>query len=147
MSTAVGLQTVAPPEMKSPRGEHIGKLSAAYEIYIGSAVKVNAIQSTSRKIVLVGSKACVSAELLQSLVGLDTFSERENVSDVTDDDIENWISYRSRCSNGNVAFHVKDSLNRVTYKEDRKDPERSTLNFFYRRNDPIAEKQSYLHSG
>jgi len=113
MSTAVGLQTITAPELKSPRGEDIVKFSVAYERYTRSIAHVNSSQPAERKINPVGYKACISAELLQSLVDLCTFGDKTDVEKVTDEDISNWIATRSRCSNENVASLVKDSRSRV----------------------------------
>lgn len=130
MNSAVGLVTISPPELKTPRGNEVVKFSIAYERYSRNVDEVNANLPAYKKIKPVGYKACVAAELLVSLVDLETFDECNEVSMVTDDMVEKWVKERSRCTADDIPSHVKDALARVRFKMDSMDPEGACLNFF-----------------
>lgn len=127
---AVGVSTITTPERKSVRGEDIVQFDLAYERYVRQIAEINIIRTASQCITEASMKACVSAELLISLTMLRTFPGCLEVSDVSDEDVKTSIKERSRCSVDDMASHVKDAVARVTFRPDKSDRKRATLEFF-----------------
>lgn len=128
--SAIGVSTIKPPELNRVKGDEIISFELSYERYVRQMSEVNLNRTYSQQIKPCGIKACVSAELLLSLTMLGTFPDRDTVSQVTDQDVLNWVKSRSRCSTDEMSHHVKDAIDRVKFKADRSDPQGSALQFF-----------------
>lgn len=124
------ISTLNPPTLKSVRGDAIVKFNVEYERYTRQVEEVNAGLQEAQRVKPVGYKACVSGELLLSLVDLQTFKDISKADDVKDEHIKTWLKSRTTCSVADMPGQVKDALSRVKFKVDRQDPEGAAYAFF-----------------
>ena len=124
------VSTINPPTLKSVRGDYIVKFNVEYERYRRQVSEVNAGLQEPQRVKPVGYKACITGELLLSLVELNVFNGISNVSDLTDENVKAWLDSRTTCNAADIPGQVRDALSRVRYVVDQKDPEGAAYSFF-----------------
>lgn len=106
------------------------KFQLSYERYLRQIDQINENSRASRHIVPTGYKACVSPELLLSLITMRAFPSCATTEQVTDEHVKEWLQVRSRCAVNDTKGHVKEALARVHFKNDRSDPDGAAMQFF-----------------
>ena len=127
---AVGLSTITLPELTSVSGEDIVKFDLAYERYLQQIHTVDLNRNSSQRITMFERRACVPAELLLSLTILRIFPCYQSISEVKDDQVQDWIKSRSRCSAEDMATHVSNDFLRINFRPDRLNPQGAACQFF-----------------
>lgn len=120
-------------ELKSVRRDASVRFELAYEQYLRQIIEDNRGRTATQRNSPAGAKACVAPDLLRSLTMLKTFANIDDISQVTDDMVLQWIRLRTGCSSDDMHFmprKVKEALLRVKFKPDRSDPQGVALQFF-----------------
>ncbi len=128
--SAVGITSINFPTLKSVKGDDVIKFGVKYEKFNRKVLYFNRGRPVAQQTTTTGIKRCISAELLISLVLIDTFLDFSSVDQVTEEHVQLWISERSKCFTDDMALHVTNAINKVKFRPDRSDPHGATLQLF-----------------